>query len=308
MGLVSKLSVFKIQIDNESCTRCGKCSVVCKSGCIDVKIKKVDFDRCVGCFNCLGSCENDSIGYKSSLARQKKIHPAKVEVDIPKRENLAKAFSLGLAFIGIRGLKTSDNPKVTNKKPTTIPEEKEYPVSPPGSISLRHFTDSCTACHLCISACPTNVLQPSLFEYGISGLMQPTMDYGANYCNYDCTVCSEICPTGAIMSLTLEKKHTTQIGTVNFIKENCVVHSENTACGACAEHCPTKAVRMVPFKGNLTIPEIDEEICVGCGACEHACPVRPYKAIFVDGNPEHLVAKKPEVEELDVEIQEDFPF
>jgi ferredoxin len=138
--------------------------------------------------------------------------------------------------------------------------------------------------------------------------MQPHMDYAVEYCNYECTICSEVCPTGAIMPLTVEDKKLTQIGKVNLILDKCVVITDDTACGSCSEHCPTQAVTMVPYNDELTIPEIRTDICIGCGACEYACPVRPYTAIFVDGNSIHQVAMTPEVEELDVEIHEDFPF
>jgi ferredoxin len=135
------------------------------------------------------------------------------------------------------------------------------------------------------------------------------MDYDTNYCTYECVTCAEVCPTGAILPLTIEDKKTLQIGKVFFIKENCVVYTENTACGSCSEHCPTQAVKMVPYIGALTIPETNNEICVGCGACEYACPVVPYKAIYVDGNPVHLTAKKPVQEKLEEpSMQEEFPF
>jgi len=137
------------------------------------------------------------------------------------------------------------------------------------------------------------------------------MDYSSGYCNYECKICSEVCPTGAILSIeSLDKKKTIQLGKAKFIRENCVVYTDNTDCGACSEHCPTKAVNMVPYEDTgLFIPEIDEEICVGCGACEYPCPTRPYKAIFVDGHPEHLTAMPPKVEDLEIKKPvEDFPF
>jgi formate hydrogenlyase subunit 6/NADH:ubiquinone oxidoreductase subunit I len=65
---------------------------------------------------------------------------------------------------------------------------------------------------------------------------------------------------------------------------------------------------MITYKGFLTIPETDTNICIGCGACEFACPVRPFRAIYVDGNPVHLVAKKPTDEKLNESEVKDFPF
>lgn len=193
-------------------------------------------------------------------------------------------------------------------RPTRIPEQKQFPISPPGSRSLRHFKDTCTACQLCVSACPTRVLQPSFLEYGVTGMMQPRMDFHASFCNFDCVICSEVCPTAAILPLTREQKHTEQIGLVTLILGNCVVKTDNTACGACAEHCPTQAVRMVPYKNGLTIPEIHAEYCVGCGGCEYICPVRPHRAIYIDGLPVHGRAKPPVIEKLDFTPDDDFPF
>jgi ferredoxin len=108
--------------------------------------------------------------------------------------------------------------------------------------------------------------------------------------------------------LTVEEKVTTQTGVVRFEKDNCIVFIDETACGSCSEHCPTQAVKMVPYKGELTIPETVPDICIGCGACEYACPVTPYKSIVVDGHPEHATAQKPEEVELEEKPLEDFPF
>jgi len=140
--------------------------------------------------------------------------------------------------------------------------------------------------------------------------MQPRMDYKSGYCTFECTICSEVCPSGAIVKQELESKKTIQLGKVNFIKENCVVYTQKTDCGACAEHCPTKAVMMVDYKGNLKIPEVTNKYCVGCGACEYACPTKPYKAIYVDGNLEHQTAEQKPTEKLDqkIDYKEEFPF
>jgi len=109
------------------------------------------------------------------------------------------------------------------------------------------------------------------------------------------------------MPLVLEAKKLTQLGKAIFIQDNCIVKTEKTDCGACSEHCPTKAVQMIPYEGNLVIPKVTDDICIGCGACEYACPTTPYKAIFVNGNHHHIAAKKP-VTEKSVLQTDDFPF
>lgn len=308
LGILSKWSVFKIVIDKSSCTKCAQCAFVCKSQCISVKEQKVDFTRCVGCFNCLKSCDNESITYKFALKPNKqKVGGQHPFTDESKRQFLAGSLLFAGAFLGISRNSSAEERELKFKKNLT-PVKKNHPCSPPGSISIEHFNNRCTACHLCVSACPNGVLQPSSLQYGMAGYLQPFIDASNGYCNFECTKCSEICPNSAILPLTVEEKKLTQIGVVKFIKQNCVVYTDETLCGACSEHCPTKAVKMVPYKGNLNIPEVETDICVGCGACEHACPVRPHRAIYVDGNAVHQVAEAPKEEKLQERKMEEFPF
>lgn len=56
-----------------------------------------------------------------------------------------------------------------------VSDKRKTPIIPPGSISLTHFQTHCTSCHLCVSKCPSHVLKPAFMEYGIAGMMQPTM-------------------------------------------------------------------------------------------------------------------------------------
>ena len=64
---------------------------------------------------------------------------------------------------------------------------------------------------------------------------------------------------------------------------------------------------MVPYKDELTIPEIEPEICTGCGGCEYVCPAIPYKAIFVEGLAVHNTIEL-EHEEAEEIIIDDFGF
>ena len=316
LGLISKFSLFKIELDKSSCTRCGKCARVCKAECIEIKNREIDHSRCVACYNCLTVCTEDAARYrikkkgpKIDVAKMKMADHAEAKTDLNKRRFLVNGAIGTATFLGL----SNHNPLFANgasshSGETVHKEPKTSPVSPPGSKSIDHLNKVCTGCSLCISACPTKVLQPSFMEYGLIGVMQPHMDFHTGLCNFDCTLCSDICPTGAIIPLTVEAKHLTQIGRVKFIKANCIVETEGTDCGACSEHCPTKAVQMVPY-GDLFIPEVNEEICIGCGACEYACPTRPYRAIYVDGNPVHQEAEKPETEKAKTDLKEDeFPF
>lgn len=304
LGLLSRFSLFKIRLDKTLCTSCGKCSAVCKAGCIDIKSRKVDFSRCVGCLNCLTSCPTNGVVF-SRANRQAEV--SLKTFDPARRELLGKAMGVTASLAAMPLYATTENCK-KGKHKGMHEVIKENPVSPPGSFSLEAFNKACTACHLCVSICPTHVIKPAWFEYGLAGIMQPRMDYHANYCNFDCVACTEVCPTGALQPLNMEEKHVLQLGKVKFIKQNCIVYTDGTDCGACSEHCPTKAVKMEPFRFNLFLPVIYPDICIGCGACEYACPTDP-KSIFVDGNPIHLIADKPETIELEQpDPEEDFPF
>ncbi len=303
LGLISKISIFRINFDDIRCTRCGRCSLACKSSCIDFLNKDIDVSRCVDCFNCLKSCPEKAISYGLVT-----IHKKENQIDNERRKVIAGSI---LLFLGFSNSSSGQTASATVPKPTkasTVKENRKYPVCPPGSAGIDNFTKKCTACSLCISVCPNNVLIPSVLEYGISGILQPRLDYHKSFCTYECIKCLEICPTGALMPLAMEAKKLTQIGKAVFIKDNCIVKTEKTACGACSESCPTKAVHMIPFEGKLVIPETKDEICIGCGHCEFACPTTPYKAIFIDGNPEHKAAKKPENVKSEVKKPVEFPF
>lgn len=306
LGVFARYSLFRIRLDKTKCNSCGKCSAVCKAECINPKDQSLDFSRCVGCMNCLAPCPEGGVKFRPFW---KKDEVNISDYDPGKREFIMKTGLLLAASLDTTRFLSPNNDKKKEIIPATVPINRQHPVTPPGALGQARFNSLCTACHLCVSACPTQVLQPTYFLYGITGFLQPRMDYITSFCNFECTLCGEVCPTGAILPLKKEEKKLIQLGKSNFVKENCIVYTKNTACGACSEHCPTKAVNMVPYKDKLTIPEVNNKICVGCGACEYACPTDP-KSIYVEGNVVHLPAEKPKDVKIEkkIDYKEQFPF
>lgn len=312
LGYLSKVSVFRIRINENNCTNCKLCERACKAECIDLEKQEVDHSRCILCFNCLTSCKFNAIDFTTHGQQQVKENNLHTTAPAnPQRRQALHALMGGMALAPAlaqaKNQQTDKGPEVY--RGATKPVKREQYVTPPGSADVHEFLTKCTACHLCISACPTQVIQPSKNEFGWGHIMQVRMDFVAGFCNYECTRCTEVCPTGALLPLPVDDKKLTQLGKAHFVKENCVVEAEGTDCGACAEVCPTKAVHMVPYENDLRIPEVDDKICIGCGACENACPTLPYKAIYVEGNAVHVMAEKPKEEKAKKPDHEgDFPF
>ena len=319
LSLFSRFSWYRINLDESTCTHCGNCERSCKAEAIDSKSLTVDASRCVECFNCLSVCPKGSVQY---LPRNKRTKAEETVVEKPlqlvkadqnsRRTFLATGATIAaslpvvsaLAEVGDGHAKGHGKGHGHGKKSL----DHALPIVPPGAGSIVRFTELCTGCQLCVTRCPSQVLRPAGLEYGFDYLLKPHMAYISSYCNYECTACAEICPNQAILPITKEEKITTQVGVAHFYKGRCVVNLEEQDCGACAEHCPTQAVHMIPFKGTLTIPSVDPDLCIGCGGCESICPVRPGRAIVIHANKVHQVVEKPEEEEVkEIEI-DDFGF
>ncbi len=287
LGLLSRLSLFKPVIDTTKCNGCGLCARGCKSSCINPKEHKIDYSRCVACMDCIENCRQGAISYKLRCGAVGKGGKT-AEPDNSKR----KFFAVSALFATTVVVKAQEK-KVDGGLAVIVDKQKPNRrtlLTPPGSESARNFFQHCTACQLCVSVCPNQVLRPSSdFER----LMQPEMSYERGYCRPECTKCSEVCPAGAIKPLTREEKSSVQIGHAVWIKKNCVPLTDGQSCGNCARHCPTGAIEMIPSDAanpdSIKIPAINTELCIGCGACENLCPARPFSAIYVEGLEKHVI-------------------
>lgn len=63
LGLISRYSFFRIDINTDRCTHCRRCEHVCKASCIDLTDHVVDGSRCVNCFDCISVCPDKAISY-----------------------------------------------------------------------------------------------------------------------------------------------------------------------------------------------------------------------------------------------------
>ncbi len=321
LSFFARFSWFKVRIDNNKCIGCGLCAKGCKASCIDVKNHKIDYSRCVVCGDCLGNCHKGALSFgseerrvESNLSEERRVKSeefnSKVSSDSPLDVQVAKqedsslftlrsslpdtgrrSFLLAAAVATTTAALAQEKKKVDGGLAVVTQKEapkRVTPITPPGSLSAQNMAYHCTACQLCVSQCPNNVLRPSA---DLEHLMQPTMSYERGYCRPECHRCSEVCPAGAIKEIKAEDKSSIQIGHAVWTKKNCIVFTDHVECGNCARHCPVGAIMMIPVEPNdensPKFPAVNQSRCIGCGACENLCPAKPFSAIHVEGHEVH---------------------
>ena len=312
LGLISRHSYLKMTIDNEKCKNCRKCERNCKAACIDINTLSIDHSRCVACGNCEKQCTFDAMHFTS--APQQKKETCKPTATKEKDEDATgrRAVLTGVALLAGTALAKAQKkiePKTTDGGLADIIKkekpQREKPITPPGSLSIRNLRAHCTACQLCINACPNDVLRPSS---SLDHFMQPEVSFERGYCRPECTRCSEVCPTSAIQPVTIEERTAIQVGHAVWTRDLCVPVKDGKPCGLCSRKCPAGAIQMVPLQAGvhrdgrrwldadnkeiprnkvLLIPVVNEEKCIGCGACENLCPSNPLSAIHVEGHEVH---------------------
>jgi polyferredoxin/formate hydrogenlyase subunit 6/NADH:ubiquinone oxidoreductase subunit I len=283
LGLVSKLALVRREVTGD-CAQCARCTRTCPTGTIDPEDGyRSDPAECIVCFDCLVDCPQDGIGFRWQFPRWR---PApRREYDPSRRQALAAvgASAVGVALLGVE--------PITRREPATL-------IRPPGSRQT-DFSALCVRCGACVRVCPTQGLQPSLFEGGVQNLLTPRLAPRLGYCSFPCNACGQVCPTGAIPKSKLVVKQHMVIGLARIDRDRCLPWAYRVPCIVCEEACPveSKAVKLeevevVNAQGEmvrLQRPRVVKELCIGCGVCEYQCPldgeaaVRVYTLTEVDG-------------------------
>jgi polyferredoxin len=273
LGILSRYSLLKREL-GEGCRSCGVCAAVCQGNAMPDKRDEWRGAECLVCRNCDDICPVKAIRFGGS---GKTAPPV---MDLSRRRIIAAAFS-GVAAV----------PLLRTTPLTGVGSRNHLLIRPPGSLEEKAFLARCVKCGECLKVCLTNGLQPTLLEAGLEGIWSPVLVPRIGYCEYRCTLCGQVCPTGAIKQLALEEKARIKIGLAMIDKGRCLPWAHGRPCIVCEEVCPTskKAIWFEHAlvndrngrKVSLQQPHVDLELCIGCGICETKCPVLGAPAITI---------------------------
>lgn len=274
LGTVGRKALVDGRGGSSDCGACRLCSSKCRMGAIDEE-RKIAMASCNLCFECVQKCPRQIIDFGISL-------PWSRDTNTPM--SLSRRRFVGAALVGVL-LPSIKGVEVQAKHPDPLL------IRPPGARAEKEFLTRCVRCGECLQVCIGNALQPAFLQAGFDGMFSPVLAARTGYCEFNCTLCGQVCPTGAIRELSMEDKHKVKIGHAWFDKNTCLPYAKGIPCMVCEEHCPTpeKAIRFkeveVVGDAGLTVtvqqPYIVDELCIGCGICENKCPLPGKAAVYI---------------------------
>ena len=287
LGLFAWRPLLRRVVSADACNQCDLCAKDCHGAAGGAGGAEWRPAECLACMDCSRDCRRN--GLRFSLAAPWRKAPAVEGVDLSKRMMMASAVG-GLAALCAMRIDPQAGPIHLGEQSDALVFNPEL-IRPPGARAEREFLQRCLACGLCIKACPTGGLQPTLWEAGLEGIWTPRLAPRLGYCVYDCNLCGQVCPTEAIELLSLEAKKKVRIGLAAFDPARCIPYAYGRDCIVCEEHCPipdkaiyTLEVEVQDRQGQtrkIKQPHVDPERCTGCGICEHVCPYKDKPAIRV---------------------------
>ncbi len=272
-GLMARFSLLRRR-PAALCPDCGDCRELCKMAAFGPgQPARHASAECQLCMQCLAWCQKED---RVSFTWGSKAPRAPLDLG---RRQVVTALVAGAAAV----------PMIRLGSLAMRPDE--WLIRPPGAQDEAEFLSRCVRCGECMKVCITNGLQPVLWEAGLEGLYTPRLVSRLGYCEFSCSLCGQVCPTGAIPHLQLPVKQTTVLGVAAINRTRCIPYTEGTDCLVCEEHCPVspKAIifneqETMNLQGErvlIKLPVVIPERCIGCGICEHVCPVGGAAAILV---------------------------
>jgi ferredoxin len=228
--------------------------------------------ECQLCLRCLAECDKGRVSFTFGS------QASRASLDLGRRQVVT---SLAVGMVAV--------PLIRLGSLGLRPEE--YLIRPPGAQDEAELLSRCIRCGQCMKVCLTNGIQPVVWEAGLEGLYTPRLVPRMGYCAHSCTLCGQVCPTGAIPTLDVATKQAISLGTATIDRNRCIPYSEGTGCLVCEEHCPV-APKAITFntaevlnnqghKIRVQLPVVHPQRCIGCGHCEYVCPVGGAAAIRV---------------------------
>jgi polyferredoxin len=272
LALLSKFSLLNHRLDSEKCDDCMLCMATCAGGARPEPGSDWRGSECVLCMNCEDTCAEHAIAFKFGKPRTD-LH----------RTDLKRRYIIGAGASGLASLVLLRLNPVRKSGSASL-------VRPPGSVEEEEFLRRCIKCGECMKVCITNGLQPTFLQAGLEGIWSPAFAFRIGYCEYGCTLCGQVCPTGSIQELDLETKKKVKIGLAFIDVGRCLPYAFKINCIVCEEHCPTdpkaivfekKIVATSEGELELKLPVVDPKLCIGCGICEFKCPVGEHAAIRI---------------------------
>lgn len=270
LGVLSRWNLVKVEVNEDKCIKCNLCNLHCETQAAPFPAKTWRPTECVYCYTCASICPTSAITFPIRMS------PAEANGINLSRRKLILASALGMVTVPFFRISTS--------------RASEKLIRPPGSLPESKFLASCVRCGECMKVCPTNGLQTALNQAGPEGLWTPVLVPRIGYCEYYCSLCTQVCPTGAIKELKIKEKTQVRIGSAWIKKHRCIPYATGERCTVCEEQCPTspKAISMVdvdvvlPDGSWITqgAPVVDQWLCIGCGKCETKCPQYDEPAIY----------------------------
>ena len=278
LGLLSRFSLLSIRKETASCKGCGLCRKACQGACAPESGVPWQSAECHLCFNCAADCPRGSLGFGFRI--QEEVRDP--SVDLSRRGLIASCISGALLFPLAR---------VSLGSPG---QPDPHLIRPPGSCEEKEFLRRCIKCGECMKVCPQNAIHPASFQGGIEGIWTPVLIPRRGYCTDSCTLCHQVCPTGAIRAFTMsdKKANKVKIGTAFVDRNLCLPWAQGKPCLVCEEHCPVEPDKAIWFEKRdvvqadgsikeVLLPRVELERCTGCGICENVCPLKARAAIRI---------------------------